>query len=426
MSQTLQSLRGMHDILPGQIHHWQWFEQQIAQLMESYQYQEIRTPILENTELFSRSIGDATDIVEKEMYSFVDREKGSVTLRPEFTASCVRSAIQHGFANQQTARLWYLGPLFRHERPQKGRYRQFYQFGVEAFGYPGFDVEAEIILLSARLWKQLGIAEQVELELNSLGVASERQAYRELLVTYFQQHAEQLDSDSQRRLLSNPLRILDSKNPNMQELIEAAPKLHDHLGAESKAHFAGLCALLDDLGVTYRVNPRLVRGLDYYSHTVFEWVTNHLGAQGTVCAGGRYDGLVEQLGGKPCSAIGFGAGIDRLLLLLEANNALPAIPKPDVYIVNVGEGATVAGLKLAETLRNNLPSLKLLVHSGGGSMKSQFKKADRSGANYALVLGEQELAAGQVVLKHLRTDAEQQSLEHDELIKCLTELLVSQ
>ena len=412
----VNSIRGMHDILPGQIDAWQRLEAAVRAVMDSYGYRELRTPLVEKTELFCRSIGEVTDIVEKEMYTFADRNGDSLSLRPENTASVVRAAIEHGLiANQQVQRLWYCGPMFRHERPQKGRYRQFWQVGIEAFGMPGPQIEAELILISARLWRALGLHEHVRLELNSLGSSAERAAYREVLVGYLQAHREQLDEDGQRRLHSNPLRVLDTKNPNMQALVEAAPKLAEHLGTESREHFARLRELLDAAGVDYSLNPRLVRGLDYYSHTVIEWVTDRLGAQGTVCAGGRYDGLVEQLGGKPTPGAGWAMGLERLLALIEEIDGPVAARQPDAYLLTAGAAAERAGLLLAERLRDQLPELQLVQNASGGSFKSQFKRADKSGAAYALVIGDSEAAAGTVSLKPLRGDGEQCALLQSEL-----------
>lgn len=405
MSERLQSVRGMNDLLPNQIHIWQQLEQALRELTAQYAYDEIRFPIVEKTELFKRSIGEVTDIVEKEMYTFDDRNGDSLTLRPEGTAGCARAAMQNGLL-ALPQRLWYLGPMFRHERPQKGRYRQFHQFGVEAYGQAGPDIDAEQIAMTARLWRRLGL-NGLELQLNSLGSSAARAGYRAILVDYFSAHAAQLDEDSQRRLHSNPLRILDSKNPAMAELIAAAPQLVDHLDAESAEHFAGLCARLDAMGIAYTLNPRLVRGLDYYGRTVFEWVTTQLGAQGTVCAGGRYDGLIEQLGGPATPAVGFAMGLERLVALLE-DLALAAPAKlPHAYLISMGAEAELAGLALAERLREQVAGLRLQSNAGGGSFKAQFKRADRSGARYALVLGEDELARGEITLKDLRGDAEQ-------------------
>jgi histidyl-tRNA synthetase len=424
----IQSIRGMNDILPEQIALWQYVERTAAKLLTGYGYQEIRFPILEQTELFKRSIGEVTDIVEKEMYTFEDRNGDSLTLRPEGTACCVRACEQNGLLFNQTQRLWYTGPMFRHERPQKGRLRQFHQIGVETFGMQGPDIDAELIFLTARLWRELGIAEHVTLELNSIGSAAARSAYKAALVAYLEQYTEQLDADSQRRLHSNPLRILDSKDERTQQLLIDAPALSDYLDDESRIHFQRLCAALDAVGLRYQVNQRLVRGLDYYGKTVFEWTTDKLGAQATVCAGGRYDGLVEQLGGKPTAAVGFGAGIERLCLLIEACGALPAnlAPAPDIFVIAAGESAEAAALVLAESLRDALPALRLTLNCGGGSFKSQFKRADKSGARVALIMGDQEVTAQIVNIKWLRDDArEQQAVNIAELAKFLaTEVVV--
>ncbi len=421
----LQAIRGMNDLLPDQSALWQYFEGKVATLLRRYGYAEIRTPIVEQTALFARSIGEVTDIVEKEMYTFEDRNGDSLTLRPEGTASCVRAAMEHGLLHNQTQRLWYQGPMFRHERPQKGRYRQFHQVGVEAFGLEGPDIDAEVILISARLWKELGLLEHVTLELNSLGSSEARAAYRDTLVAYFERHREQLDEDSLRRLASNPLRILDSKNPDMAAMLADAPKLMDHLDDASREHFAGLTALLEAAGIDYVINPRLVRGLDYYGRTVFEWTTNALGSQGTVCAGGRYDGLVEQLGGKPTPAVGFAMGIERLVLLLDTLGLVPhaALAELDVYFMAMDDSAERDALLLGERLRDALPQLRLQLHCGGGSFKSRIKKADRSGARLALLLGEDELAKGEVTLKFLREARDQQRLPQASLDQALDELL---
>ncbi|AMX03088.1 histidine--tRNA ligase [Microbulbifer thermotolerans] len=411
----------MNDLLPDQSPVWQYVESTLSELFARYGYSEIRTPYLEATELFSRAVGEVTDIVEKEMYTFDDKSGDSVTLRPEGTAGTVRAAIQNNLLNQPQ-RLWYFGPMFRYERPQKGRLRQFHQFGVEVFGIPGPDIDAEILIMTARLWRQLGIADSVSLQLNSLGNAASRAAYREALVDYLQARREQLDEDSQRRLERNPLRILDSKNPQTQELLAGAPCLLDFLDEESKAHFDGLKALLDAAGVSYEINPKLVRGLDYYGKTVFEWVTDSLGAQGTVCAGGRYDGLVEQMGGKPTPAVGFGLGVERLVLMLETLGVLPEFlnRQVDAYLVAVGEVQSAA-LAAAERLREDLPWLRLQAHMGGGSFKSQMKKADKSGADYALIIGEDEAASGQVTVKYLREEQPQQTVALEALAALLRE-----
>ena len=422
MAKSLQAIRGMNDILPEQTPYWQYVENTFRQLMQSYGYQEIRMPIVENTALFKRSIGEVTDIVEKEMYTFEDRNGDSLTLRPEGTACCVRAAMQHGLLHNQIQRLWYTGPMFRHERPQKGRYRQFHQFGVETFGLAGPDIDAELILMSNRLWKMLGMSDDVTLELNSLGSSTARQEYKDVLVKYFEAHQSELDEDSQRRLHTNPLRILDSKNPEMQKLNENAPKLIDHLDEESKQDFSTLCKTLDDAGVSYKINPRLVRGLDYYSKTVFEWVTDKLGAQGTICAGGRFDGLVEQLGGKTTPAIGFALGLERLIELLEIPEDVQRENNLDAYFVLVGEKALAKGMPLTEKWRNEIAGLKLQVNCGGGSIKSQMKKADKSGANIALILGEDELEKNEITVKFLREKKEQEVIALDEVINYLMKL----
>lgn len=414
MAKNIQAIRGMHDILPDQSPLWHFLEQQIRTVVESYGYRELRTPVVEMTDLFKRSIGEVTDIVEKEMYTFADRNGDSLTLRPECTASCVRAGIENGLFHNQVQRIWYYGPMFRHERPQKGRYRQFYQIGAEAYGLPGPDIDLEIILLTQRFWEALGLT-GLELQINTLGTPEERMVYREELVTYLSANSDQLDEDSQRRLKSNPLRILDSKNPAMRPLIEQAPSLMDYLGDESKAHFELLCTGLSAAGVPYIINTRLVRGLDYYARTVFEWVTDRLGAQGTVCAGGRYDGLVEQLGGKPTPAIGFAMGVERLIALLEGDENRPELMSVDAYLVLVGDTPQQQGVVLADRLRRDVPGLRLLTHCGGGSFKSQFKKADRSGARIALVLGEDELAQGVIGIKFLREDVEQVQVSLDGL-----------
>ncbi len=417
--QAIQAIRGMHDILPEQSPRWHKVEQIIREVLEGYGYQEVRLPVVEKTELFKRSIGEVTDIVEKEMYTFDDRNGDSLTLRPEGTAGCLRACLEHGLLHNQVHRLWYYGVMFRHERPQKGRYRQFYQLGVETYGMSGPDIDAEIILLSDRLWKNLGIRGNLQLQLNSLGTVEERAVYREKLVEYFNAHLPSLDEDSQRRLTSNPLRILDSKNPAMQALIEQAPALMDYLGEESIAHFNALKDILDNLGVDYVLNSRLVRGLDYYGKTVFEWVTDQLGAQGTICAGGRYDGLIEQLGGKQNTAIGFALGMERLLSLVEMREDFQVEPSVDVYIIRVGREAEKAGMGLAEQLRDAIPHLKVVLHCGGGGFKSQFKKADKSGAEYAVIIGDEEVARGEFGLKPLKTDEPQQNTTLPEILNTL-------
>ena len=422
MSSTLQAIRGMNDILPAQSPAWQYFEDTVRSVLGAYGFQEIRMPIVEKTELFKRSIGEVTDIVEKEMYTFDDRNGDSLTLRPEGTAGCVRACIQHGLTHNQVQRLWYSGPMFRHERPQKGRYRQFHQIGIEVFGLDGPDVDAELLMLTARLWQRLGL-QQVSLQLNSLGTSADRTKFREALVSYLQQHREQLDEDSKRRLESNPLRILDSKSPQTQSLLEEAPRLSEYIDAESQAHFERLCSLLDAARIPYTVNPCLVRGLDYYGRTVFEWVTDQLGAQGTVCAGGRYDVLVEQLGGRATPAVGFAMGIERLIALLESQHVSLPDKAPHVYIVAVGEQAQRHGLLLSEQLRDRVPTLRIMTHCGGGSFKSQFKKADRSGAHFALVLGDEELEQGRAGLKALREQKDQETVEFTALSDRLAEII---
>jgi len=416
VAEIIRSIRGMNDILPEVTPYWQAVETALKEVLSGYGYQEIRFPIVEKTELFCRSIGEVTDIVEKEMYTFNDRNGDQLTLRPEGTAGCVRAAMQNGLLNQ-TQRLWYMGPMFRHERPQKGRYRQFHQVGVEAYGFKGPDIDAEMILMTARIWKKLGLT-GATLQINSLGSTEARLAYRDVLIAYFESHQSELDEDSQRRLHSNPLRILDSKNPAMQALNDAAPKLIEHLDDESRQEFEILCQSLDDAGLAYEVNPRLVRGLDYYGKTVFEWVTDQLGSQGTICAGGRYDGLVAQLGGKSATAIGFAIGIERLISLLEATDALPTIPSVDVYLVAVGESAAKQSLILAESLRDQIENLKLITHCGGGSFKNQFKRADRSGARWTLILGDDEISQQVVGVKTMAT-GEQETVAWDALANFL-------
>ena len=414
MAKNIQAIRGMHDILPEQTPRWQFVEDTVRGLVQAYGYREIRMPLVEKTELFKRSIGEVTDIVEKEMYTFEDRNGDSLSLRPEGTASVVRAGIEHGLLHNCQQRLWYMGPMFRHERPQKGRYRQFHQVGVEAFGMEGPDVDAELILMTARLWRLLGL-DDVRLEINSLGSSEARAAYRDKLVAYLSRHQDRLDADSQRRLHNNPLRILDSKNPDMRELIEQAPQLADHLDEASRRHFETLKEYLDAAGVSYAVNPRLVRGLDYYSRTVFEWITDSLGAQGTICAGGRYDGLIRQLGGRPTTAAGFAMGLERIIALLEDRRTPVPDPHPHAYMVAMGETAVCRSLVLAEELRQTLPWLRLQVNGGGGGFKAQFKRADRSGARLALILGDDECASGTIGVKPLRIEGEQQTLQQDEL-----------
>ena len=415
MSSIIQAIRGMHDILPQDTPAWRHIEAVLHAILDAYGYQEIRLPLVEKTELFKRSIGEVTDIVEKEMYTFADRNGDSLTLRPEGTASCVRAVVEGSLLRGQIQRLWYQGAMFRHERPQKGRYRQFHQVGVEVYGLIGPDIDAELILMTARLWRQLGLTD-LRLQLNSLGDASSRVAYREQLVSYLSQHLEQLDEDSQRRLHSNPLRVLDSKNPALQTLIEAAPRLADHLDAASQAHFTQLCAVLDAAGIAYEINPRLVRGLDYYGRTVFEWVTDRLGAQGTVCAGGRYDGLVEQLGGSATPAVGFALGLERLVVLLQESTATVPALAPHAYLVAVGEAAAQQALLLAERWRDVCPALRLLVNCGAGNFKAQLKRADKSDAAVAVILGDDELQRSVVGIKPLRVEAAQRTASWAELM----------
>ncbi|WP_110076515.1 MULTISPECIES: histidine--tRNA ligase [Pseudidiomarina] len=402
MAKNIQAIRGMNDILPSQSPAWQYVEGVLRQVAAQYSYQEIRMPVLESTDLFKRSIGEVTDIVEKEMYTFDDRNGDSLTLRPEGTASCVRAGNEHGLLYNQTQRLWYLGPMFRHERPQKGRYRQFHQFGIEAFGMEGPDIDAEIILLSARLWQLFGIADQVELQLNSLASNEARARYREALREFLRAHEEHLDEDSKRRLDTNVLRVLDSKSPETQAILANAPRLSEYWDDESRAHFDGLCQRLDAAGINYSLNERLVRGLDYYNRTVFEWVTTELGAQGTVCAGGRYDGLVEQLGGKATPAVGFAMGMERLVLLLESQGKIPPAASIDVYVMGATETGELNAPAVAETIRNLQPQLMVQLHSGAQNMKKKLAKADKSGATFALVVRDNDYE-----LKHLRNrDAE--------------------
>jgi histidyl-tRNA synthetase len=417
MSQTIQAIRGMNDILPDEAELWERFDDAVRGWLRAYGYRPMRMPVVEPTPLFARAIGEVTDIVEKEMYSFVDALNGeALTLRPEGTASCVRAVLQHSLLHAGPQRLWYAGPMFRHERPQKGRYRQFHQFGVEAFGYAGPDIDAEQIVMCARLWDELALT-GIRLEINSLGSTEERQRHRAELIAYLERQREALDADAQRRLHSNPLRILDSKNPHMQELIEDAPKLMDFLGEDSLEHFGGVQALLKEAGIPYRINPRLVRGLDYYNLTVFEWMTDKLGAQGTVCAGGRYDGLIEQLGGKPAPACGFAMGVERLIALLkeehgtEAEQAARAAP--DVYVLHQGEMAQRPAFRAAEALRG--AGYDVLFHCGGGSFKSQMKRADASGAQVAVIIGDDEAREGSASLKPLREDVPQKRVPLDQL-----------
>jgi len=406
MREQIQPVRGMNDLLPEIIGAWQYFESRTRELLTAYGYEEIRVPLLEHTELFQRAIGEHTDVVGKEMYTFIDRGGDSLTLRPEATAGIVRALISNGMLRGQRHRLWCLGPMFRHEAPQAGRYRQFWQVDVEAIGCPGPDVDAELIAMSARLWRRLGI-EGLTLQLNSLGTPESRRLYRARLVDYLKTHEGELDEDSRRRLGGNPLRVLDSKNPDMQELIRGAPLLTEHLDAESQAHFEELCAMLRAVGVSYEINPRLVRGLDYYTRTVFEWITASSGAQNAVCSGGRYDGLIAQLGGDATPAVGFAMGVERLVTLLVAAGRAPAPPHPDVYVVVGGPQAFSPALQLVERLRSERPAVRFELNVGGGNLKTQFRRADRSGAVLALILGEDELARAVVGLKPLRDAAGQ-------------------
>lgn len=412
----------MNDCLPTQSPLWQKLENTVKNVISAYGYNEVRMPIVEETNLFSRAVGEETDVVSKEMYTFDDRNGDSLTLRPEGTAGCVRSCIQNSLINRDEQRLWYMGPMFRHERPQKGRYRQFHQCGVEVFGLNGPDVDAELIMMTARLWRELGIDKHVRLELNSIGSQEDRADYRTALVAFLEQHIDVLDEDCKRRMHTNPLRVLDTKNPDIQAILGDAPRLSEYLGEESKAHFAGLCELLDAAGIEYTVNERLVRGLDYYNRTVFEWITESLGAQGTVCGGGRYDGLVEQLGGKPTPAVGFAMGLERLVLMLETLELTGVRRSVDVYVVTAGEGTMMAGMKLAEQLREAISGVRVMNHFGGGNFKKQFKRADKVGAVVALVLGENEVADNTVVLKDL-VGGEQETYNQAEVAEKIAALI---
>ncbi|CAM4059713.1 histidine--tRNA ligase [Vibrio neonatus] len=422
VAKTIQAIRGMNDCLPTQSPLWQKLESTVKRVVSAYGYNEVRMPIVEMTNLFSRAIGEVTDVVEKEMYTFEDRNGDSLSLRPEGTAGCVRSGIENGLLYNQEQRLWYMGPMFRHERPQKGRYRQFHQCGVEVFGLDGPDVDAELIMMTARLWRELGIDKHVRLELNSIGSLEARANYRTALIEYLEQHIDVLDDDCKRRMYTNPLRVLDSKNADVQAILGEAPRLADYLDPESKAHFAGLCELLDAAGIEYQVNQRLVRGLDYYNRTVFEWITESLGSQGTVCGGGRYDGLVEQLGGKPTKAVGFAMGLERLVLMLETLELADVRRSVDAYVVTAGEGTMLAGMKLAEELREQLPELRVMNHFGGGNFKKQFKRADKVGAAVALVLGENEVSENNVVIKDL-IGGEQITIAQADLVNKLKEFI---
>jgi histidyl-tRNA synthetase len=422
MANLFQSVRGFNDVLPADSVAWQYLHNTAADVFSAYGYGEIKLPLLEHTELFKRSIGEATDVVEKEMFSFDDREGQSLTLRPEGTASCVRAGLEHGLLHNQQQRLWYAGPMFRHERPQAGRYRQFYQLGVEAYGIAGPDVDVEIIALSARLFRKLGLKD-LTLEINSLGSAESRAAYRAALVAFLEKHEASLDADSKRRMHSNPLRVLDSKVPATKEIVKDAPIMLGYLDAESRAHFDGLQQGISDLGIAFTINHRLVRGLDYYTKGVFEWTTAQLGAQGTICAGGRYDGLVEQLGGSPTPAVGFASGVERLILLLKAQGTVLPQAAPHIYFCAYGEAAERHARKLAEQLREALPMLRLILNAGGGKPKSQFNRADKSGALYALVLGDEDAARNEVQVKSLRSDSPQITCSWSELSGTLTGLL---
>lgn len=418
MTEKLQAIRGMSDVLPNQSYQWLYLENLFANCLASYGYMHIRTPLIESTDLFKRSIGEVTDIVEKEMYTFTDLNEESVSLRPEGTAGCLRACLEHGLLHNQQQKLWYLGPMFRRERPQKGRYRQFYQLGVEVFGIDGVAVELELILLCKKFWSLLGLDSELELQINTLGDTEDRLNYREILVKYFTDNFAQLDEDSKNRLTKNPLRILDTKNPDMQDLIKNAPKLIDCIKEDSKAKFHGFCEGLDALGLKYIINPCLVRGLDYYGHLVFEWVTDKLGSQATVCAGGRYDKLVEQLGGKEIKAIGFAMGIERLLLLSKI--AEPATA--DIYVISDSNNSILLAMQVADKIRADF-NLKVIVNLGLEKFKSQFKKADKSGAKLALILGEEELSKNLISLKFLRKDQEQQTIKQSELYAKLTAIL---
>ena len=415
---AITSLRGMNDVLPDESPWWQLVEDAAREVFDAYGFRQIRIPVLERTELFRRSIGEVTDIVEKEMYSFEDKGGDNVTMRPEATAGIVRAGISNGLLHNQQHRLWCMGPMFRYERPQKGRYRQFHQIDVEALGYPGPDIDAEMILMTARIWRSLGLT-MPRLELNSLGTPQARALYREVLVAYFEARRAALDEDSLRRLGTNPMRILDSKHPDMQAVISEAPLLSEHLDAESQAHFTALRQMLDAAGIEHHVNPRLVRGLDYYSRTVFEWLTDRLGAQGAVCSGGRYDGLVEQLGGRPTPAIGWAIGVERLVELLKLDRTDVSTAAADVYVLVGDEVLLPAALRLAESLRDGVSQLRVQLHCGGGSLKSQFKRADRSGARFALVVAEAEQARGEIGIKPLREDTAQLALPQAQLIDWL-------
>ena len=424
MAATIQAIRGMNDLLPEDTSVWQQVEKVLRSTMNSYGYDEVRMPIVEKTNLFCRAIGEVTDVVEKEMYSFEDRSGDNLSLRPEGTAGCVRACLEHSLIYNQEQRLWYMGPMFRHERPQKGRYRQFHQMGVEVFGLNGPDIDAELISLTYSIWKKFGIENELELQLNSLGSAEERAAYREELVKFLEAHYEDLDEDCQRRTHPNPLRVLDTKDPKVIEILKDAPKLSDFFGEETRAHFDSLRRMLDNMGIKYVLNDRLVRGLDYYNLTVFEWVTTALGAQGTVCGGGRYDSLVEQLGGAPTRAVGFGIGLERLILLLTTLGKIQANPNVDVYVVGSGENSELKMLEVSSILRENLPSYRIRNHCGGGNFKKQFKRADKCGAKVAVIIGENEIANNTVTVKDmLNQDAPQVEYPVTEAAAAIKELL---
>ncbi len=422
---SIKAIRGMNDILPDQTPLWQFFEAQVKLVFDQYGYQEIRMPIAEKTDLFCRSIGEATDVVEKEMYTFADRNGDNMTLRPEGTASCVRAAQEHGLTYNQVQRLWYHGPMFRYERPQKGRQRQFHQFGAEVYGIDGPDVDAELIIMTARLWRALGLQDAVTLQLNTLGSSAARAAYKTDLVAFLKINMAKLDADSQRRVTTNPMRVLDSKDANTQAVLDGAPDFYSYLDDESRVHFERLRELLDAAGITYVVNPRLVRGLDYYCKTVFEWVTDKLGAQGTVCGGGRYDGMIEQLGGKPTPAVGWAMGVERMILLLQEMQQEPAGlgQQADVYLAHMGDAASLRTMQLAEQLRTDISGLRLLWHCGGGSLKNQMKKADRCGAKLVLIMGADELAQGQIQIKPLQGQGQQKSIFLDQVSAHVAELI---
>ncbi|MFZ7175111.1 histidine--tRNA ligase [[Pasteurella] aerogenes] len=422
MAKTIQAIRGMNDCSPTESPLWQWVEGKVRSVLQNYGYSEVRMPIVESTPLFARAIGEVTDVVSKEMYTFWDNDE-QLTLRPEGTAGCVRAAIEHGWIYNNEQRLWYLGPMFRHERPQKGRYRQFHQVGVEIFGIAKPEIDVELILLTARLWKELGIFEHVTLQLNSIGSLQARQNYRTALVAFLAQHLDLLSEEEKERLVKNPLRILDSKNEVLQKVLNDAPKLLDYLDDDSREHFAQVCALLDAMGIQYEVNPKLVRGLDYYNDTVFEWVTSALGAQGTVCGGGRYDSLVEQLGGYATNGVGFAMGLERLVLLVQEVNHQIELPRSvDIYVIYAGENTTLPAFQLAERVRTALPYLRTMVHCSGGNFKKQFKRADKNAAKIALVIGESEVAQGQVIVKDLLAGVEQQSVALDDIVAHLSQV----